>query len=100
MFLPPNAYTIYALTGEISIDYSSAGNIGGIFDMNTKTWSDSLMEEMGIPRSMMPERLVECTEVVGTLTAEAAAEMGLKAGTPVVSGGVDCGAASLGLGVF
>ncbi|MBC8533559.1 FGGY-family carbohydrate kinase [Yeguia hominis] len=100
LFLPPNAYTIYELTGAVTIDYSSAGNIGGIFDMNTKTWSYELMDEMGIPRSMMPERLVECTEVVGTLTAQAAAEMGLKEGTPVISGGVDCGAASLGLGVF
>ncbi|HEY4295452.1 MAG TPA: FGGY family carbohydrate kinase, partial [Paraburkholderia sp.] len=31
-FLPPNAYVIYMLTGEVAVDHSSAGNIGGIYD--------------------------------------------------------------------
>ncbi|GAA3333533.1 hypothetical protein GCM10020331_097940 [Ectobacillus funiculus] len=56
LFLPPNDYVIYKLTGEIVIDYSSAGNIGGIFDMNNRTWSKEMMEAMGIPLSMMPEK--------------------------------------------
>ena len=100
LFLPPNDYVIYKLTGQAAIDYSSAGNIGGIFDMNTRTWSAELLERMGIPLSMMPERLVESTDVVGTLTAEAAAGLGLWEGLPVVAGGIDCGAANIGLGVF
>ncbi|MEK3731057.1 MULTISPECIES: FGGY-family carbohydrate kinase [Paenibacillus] len=100
LFLPPNDYVIYKLTGEVAIDYSSAGNIGGIFDMNTRTWSSEMMEAMGIPRSMMPDRLVESTDVVGGLTKEAAAELGLAPGMPVVASGIDCGAANIGLGVF
>ena len=100
LFLPPNDYVIYKLTGEVVIDYSSAGNIGGIFDMNTRTWSTELMEAMGIPAEMMPQRLVESTDVAGTLTKEAAAELGLWEGLPVVAGGIDCGAANIGLGVF
>ncbi len=100
LFLPPNAYAIYKLTGEIAIDYSSAGNIGGIFDMEKRTWSGELLEAMGIPRNMMPQRIVESSDIVGTLTREAAEEIGLKEGTPVCAGGVDCGVASLGLGVF
>lgn len=32
-FLPPNAYVIYMLTGEVAVDHSSAGNIGGIYDI-------------------------------------------------------------------
>ena len=100
LFLPPNDYVIYKLTGEIAIDYSSAGNIGGIFDMNTRTWSKELMDEMGIPVSMMPQRLVESTDVVGGLTQAAAAELGLWEGLPVVAGGIDCGAANIGVGVF
>ncbi len=66
LFLPPNAYVTYRLTGEIAIDYSSAGNIGGIFDMNTRTWSLKLLEAMSIPAKMMPRRLVESTDIVGT----------------------------------
>ncbi len=100
LFLPPNDYVIYKLTGEVAIDYSSAGNIGGIFDMNTRTWSEEMLSAMGIPLSMMPSRLVESTDVVGQLTAQAAQELGLCAGMPVVASGIDCGAANIGLGVF
>ncbi|WP_010283759.1 FGGY-family carbohydrate kinase [Bacillus timonensis] len=100
LFLPPNDYVIYKLTGEIAIDYSSAGNIGGIFDMNTRTWSKELMDLMGIPLSMMPEKIMESTDIVGGLTEESAAELGLPVGMPVIASGIDCGAANIGLGVF
>lgn len=100
LFLPPNAYAIYQLTGEVAIDYSSAGNIGGIFDQTQRKWSDEMLEAMGIPKRMMPERIVESSEVVGGLTAEAAAELGLLPGTPVCAGGVDCVVATLGLGIL
>lgn len=100
LFLPPNNYVIYKLTGGLAIDYSAAGNIGGIFDMNTRTWSYTLMDDMGIPRTMMPERIVESKDIVGGLTEAAAAELGLLPGTPVCAGGVDAGVASFGLGVF
>jgi ribulokinase len=100
LFLPPNDYVIYKLTGEIAIDYSSAGNIGGIFDMNNRTWSKEMLDAMGIPLSLMPEKIVESTDIVGGLTKEAAAELGLSEGMPVVASGIDCGAANIGLGVF
>ncbi len=100
LFLPPNDYVIYKLTGEIAIDYSSAGNIGGIFDMNDRVWSEELLDEMGIPLSMMPQRIVESTDIVGGLTKDIAEETGLCEGMPVIAGGIDCGAANIGLGVF
>ena len=100
LFLPPNNYVIYRLTGQVAIDYSAAGNIGGIFDMNAHGWSYELMDDMGIPRTMMPPRIVESRDIVGGLTAQAGLELGLNEGTPVCAGGVDCGVASFGLGVF
>ena len=100
LFLPPNAYVIYKMTGEIAIDYSSAGNIGGIFDMNTRTWSGELMAAMGIPRSMMPQNIVESTAIVGGLQKAVAQQLGLWEGMPVIAGGIDCGAANIGLGVL
>lgn len=100
LFLPPNDYVIYKLTGETAIDYSSAGNLGGVFDMNTRTWSEELLEALGIPCSLMPQRIVESTDIVGGLTDEAARELGLWPGLPVIAGGIDCGAANIGLGVF
>jgi xylulokinase len=100
LFLPPNAYVIYRWTGETAVDFSSAGNIGGIFDMNTRTWSRELLNAMGIPLAMMPERIVESSDIVGRLTRAAAEALGLKEGMPVCAGGVDCVVATLGLGVF
>ena len=100
LFLPPNAYAIYRLTGEVAIDYTSAGNIGGIFDAENRKWSVEMLDAMGIPVSMMPEKIIQSSDIAGWLTEEEAKKLGLKAGTPVCAGGVDCVVATLGLGVF
>lgn len=100
LFLPPNNYIIYKMTGEIVIDYSSAGNIGGIFDMNTRTWSQEMLDLMDIPMSMMPQNIVESTDIAGGLTKETANDLGLWEGMPVIASGIDCGAANIGLGIF
>jgi len=98
-FLPPNAFVIHALTGEVAIDRSSAGNIGGVYDIRAGTWSTEMLDALGIPASMMPERLVASTDVVGTLTPAAASRLGVASGTPVVAGGVDAAVATLAAGV-
>lgn len=98
-FLPPNAYVIHALTGEVAVDRSSAGNIGGIFDMNAGEWSREMLDALGIPLAKMPPRLVGSSEIVGRLTAEAGGRIGLPQGTPVVAGGVDAAVATFGAGV-
>lgn len=100
LFLPPNAYVIQRLTGEVAIDFSSAGNIGGVFDHHKRTWSQEMLDKLGIPRSVLPERIVGSSEIVGGLTADIAETLGLLPNTPVCAGGVDCVVAMLGLGVF
>ena len=97
--LPPNAYVIQRLTGELAVDHSSAGNIGGVYDVGARAWSREMLEALGIPARMMPERLVDPSEVVGGLTVEAAAKLGLSVGTPVVAGGVDAAVATYAAGV-
>lgn len=97
-FLPPNCYVNHRLTGEIAVDHSSAGNIGGIYDMNNRSWSDEAMNMLGIPKQLMPERLVESSEVVGSLLPEWASHLGLKAGIPIIAGGVDAAVATLAAG--
>jgi len=96
--LPPNAYVAHALTGELAVDHSSAGNIGGVYDMRARAWSDEMLGLLDIPRSMMPDRLVESSAQVGTLRAEWAGRTGLSAGTPVIAGGVDAAVATLAAG--
>lgn len=98
-FVPPNAFVIHALTGELAVDRSSAGNIGGVYDLRQRTWSPAMLGMLGIPAEMMPPRLVASTDVVGRLTESAAQRTGLRAGVPVIAGGVDAAVATLAAGV-
>lgn len=99
-FIPPAPYLVYKLTGSLAVDYSSAGNIGGVFDLENKKWSSKMAGKLGIPFSMLPERLVPSTEVVGGVTSEMAELTGLLEGTSVVIGGVDASVATLGAGAL
>ncbi|MGF6755474.1 FGGY-family carbohydrate kinase [Paraburkholderia sp. GAS42] len=98
-FLPPNAYVIYLLTGEVAVDHSSAGNIGGVYDIARRDWSDEALDMLGIPATMMPERLVDSSEVVGGLLSQWCEHLGLEAGTSIVAGGVDAAVATFAAGV-
>ncbi|ACL69714.1 FGGY-family carbohydrate kinase [Halothermothrix orenii] len=100
LFLPPNAFVIYQLTGEIAIDYSSAGNIGGIFDIKHRKWSTKMLEKMGIPLEYQPQKIISSTDIVGKITKQAAEKTGLKVGTPVIAGGVDAAVATLSAGAL
>ena len=84
--LPPNAYLAFLLTGELAVDHSSAGNIGGVYDIGARAWSQEALAMLGIPAAMMPERLVESSEVVGRLLPSWCERLGLQAGTPIVAG--------------
>ena len=97
-FLPPNSYVNAQLTGEVAVDHSSAGNIGGVYDMKARRWSAEALGLLGIASSMMPERLVESSAVVGRLSARYAGLLGLREGTPCVAGGVDAAVATLAAG--
>ncbi len=60
-------------------------------------WNKGLLRMYGVKPAHMPE-IVECTDPVGGLTAQAAKELGLKEGTPVFGGGGDTSFVSLGAG--
>lgn len=99
-FLPPNAYVIYRLTGEVAIDYSSAGNLGGVYDARNGCWSTNLLNKMGISPELMPQKFVQASDVVGELSSAVAALMGLDAGIPVCAGTIDCLSSTLSAGVI
>jgi xylulokinase len=60
-------------------------------------YHDGLVAHCGIDSDKLPE-IVKCTDIVGTLTAEAAAALGLPASTAVVAGAIDNTAAAVGSG--
>ena len=99
-FLPPESYVIAQLTGEQSINYSAAGNLAGIYDINKNQWSSELAQKLGIDLNKLPQKFVGSTEPAGHVTEKWAARLGLKAGTPMFNTGVDVGPATVGTGVL
>jgi xylulokinase len=80
-------YLNYRLTGRIATDYSYASGTG-VYDLLRWDYSDALLAAAGLTRSIFPS-IVPATEILGGLTAEAAAALNLPAGVPVACGGVD-----------
>ena len=99
-FETPNAYVIRTLTGVESIDFSSAGNIGGIFNLDRRDWSIELMEELGISRDMFPEKIISSEDIVAETTSDFADKTGLVKGTPVCAGGIDAPVSALAGGAI
>jgi len=98
--MTPNAYIIYKLTGEISVDYSSAGNYGGIFDIHKRKWSEEMLNALGIPVEYLPEEIVMSKDIVGEITEEASRLTGLARGSPVSAGGIDAPVSALSVGAL
>lgn len=80
-------YLRYRLTGVWCTDYIEAqGSM--LFDCRTMNWSYELCSLVGITPEVLPP-LCAPTDVVGAVTAQAAAQTGLQAGTPVICGTTD-----------
>ena len=69
-----------------------------MFELGGRGWSDRVLEICGLDRSVVPP-VVDPGTAIGSVTAAAAAETGLRTGTPVVVGGADTQLALLGIGV-
>ena len=97
-FLQSNSFIVYKLTGKMSQDLSQGYGLH-FFDSKELFYDSDLAEELGLSVDLVPH-LYECDEVVGQVTNEAAELTGLKAGTPVVAGGLDAACGALGAGVY
>jgi xylulokinase len=95
--LTTTGYINYRLTGQPVMNISDA-SIPFAFDQRACDWSEELIAVFGIPRRLYPA-VAPCQQVIGELTATAAAVMGLKPGIPVIAGGEDTSAAGLAVGV-
>jgi len=80
------------------IDHSLAGRTMA-FDVTRREWSAEMLDAAGIPATMLAEPIAS-GEVVGELSAQAAAEVGLEEGCLVVAGGHDQPMNALGAGVI
>lgn len=87
----------YMLCGELAVDPSNAGTTG-LIDLATRNWKPALLQMAGL-RADILSPVKETGSKLGAVTASAAAQCGLFAGTPVVVGGGDVQLGCLGLGV-
>ena len=95
--LSPGAYMVAALTGEVVSDHANASSTM-IYDVGRRAWSPELLDVTGIAPHLLG-RLDEAQAVAGTLTAKAAAWLGLSPSCVVVVGTGDEHGACLGAGV-
>ena len=96
--LLPKDYVRLRLTGEYATEVSDASGTL-LLDVARRRWSDELLGLLQIDKGLLPAVVSESTVVTGRLTAAAAAELGLAAGTPVVGGAGDNAAGAVGSGV-
>lgn len=89
-------YLVFRLTGQWATNPSNASGMQ-LIEVSARRWSPELCRVAGIDAgAFSPIRASGTT--VGRLAGEAAAALGLDAGTPVVMGGHDQACAALGLG--
>ena len=89
-------YGALLLTGVCGTDYSDA-SATNLFDIERREWATDIMHAAGLDPAKFPPAHPS-TALIGRITPEAAAQTGLLAGTPVVSGGGDGACATVGAG--
>ncbi len=92
-----SSFAAFRLTGEYVLDHHTASQCVPLYDIEENTWFvpwyDEVMGSIAAPRLVWP------TEIVGSVTAQAAEQTGLPPGTPVCAGTVDAWAEAFSGGV-
>ncbi|GAA5066286.1 xylulokinase [Thermocatellispora tengchongensis] len=87
-------YVNHRLTGVIATDHSYASG-SGAYDLLKRAYDPELLAAAGLDPALLPP-IREATDVIGGVTAEAAAALGVPSGTPVLAGAVDNSCMALG----
>jgi len=94
-----DGYLTLRLTGMATCHYSAAAFYGVAYDLLHRRLDQAMLDEIGIPARLFPP-LFYCTDIVGRVTPQAAADTGLRPGVPVAAGQVDCNAGWVGAGAL
>ena len=91
-------FVLSRLGGEHFTDYGLAATTGA-FDINTRSWITDMFEWAGIDPAILPTPVPAGT-LIARLSESAGAELGIKPGAALISGGHDHIPSSLGSGVY
>ena len=99
VFLEPKDYINFRLTGEYAASYDDIALtwVTDNRDPSSVKYDRGLLDMLGVDGSKLPP-LKKSTDVVGGVTREAAAALGIEPGTPVVAGAGDMQASLVGSG--
>ena len=96
--LMPKDYVRFRLTGERATDITDAAATG-LLDVVRGQWATALLDRAELPEHLLPP-VLGSAQVAGRLHKDAAAELGLAAGIPVVAGCADQPAQAIGNGLI
>lgn len=98
-FLTGSSFITAKLTGEYVIDrFLGYGAFTPLYDTRDGSINMEYCEEFCRPEQLA--RVCDTTDVVGTITRQAAMETGLLEGTPVIAGADDSGAEAISTGIL
>jgi xylulokinase len=95
-FLHVKDYIAHRMTGAFVTDRSDASGMN-LYHLEEGAWSDQVLNAIQLDPARLPE-IHDSTDVIGEITQDAAEQLGLAAGTPVVIGGGDGASAAVGAG--
>lgn len=101
MVLMAGSFLVHRLTGRYALDHHSASQCTPLYDLGARTWATDLAERVapGLGSTVALPELAWPTEVVGSVTPQAAEVTGLPAGLPVTAGTIDAWAEAVSVGV-
>lgn len=88
-------YVLHRLTGRWALDVGIASSTG-LLDVKKGEWSARALNAAGLADATRLSALVDGDDVLGGLTANAAREIGLREGTPIIAGSSDGALANVG----
>ena len=88
---------VQRLTGERSVELNWAVE-SGLYDIGSEAWAADVLRAAGLDPQLLPTVRAP-SEVVGSVSATAAAETGIARGTPVIAGSADHVASAFAAGL-
>lgn len=95
-FLLLEDYLLHRLTGQFVTEKSLLTSTAW-YDIRNDRYMTELLEKLGLSEEKLP-KILECGDLVGTLTQNTAAELGISADVQVFAGAMDQIAAAIGGG--